>query len=83
MDKLRNIRISKKRAPGERHYAVIHRVFTASHVMVTGLCALPASLIAGIFWDRISIFMPFYFSLGLTFLSIILLTFVREEKIKK
>ena len=37
MDKLRNIRISKKRAPGERHYAVIHRVFTASHVMVTTL----------------------------------------------
>ena len=35
MDKLRNIRISKKRAPGERQYAVIRRVFNASHVMVT------------------------------------------------
>jgi MFS family permease len=47
--------------------------------MITGLCALPASLIAGILWERISIFMPFYFSLGLTFLSIIMLTFVREK----
>ena len=27
--------------------------------MVVGLCALPASLIAGILWDKISIFMPF------------------------
>jgi len=47
--------------------------------MITGLCALPASLIAGILWDKISIFMPFYFSLGLTFLSIIMLTFVRGK----
>jgi IS5 family transposase len=35
MDRLRNRRISKKRAPGERHYAVIKRVFNAGHVMVT------------------------------------------------
>jgi IS5 family transposase len=35
MDKLRNIRISKKRAPVERHYAVIKRVFKAGHVLVT------------------------------------------------
>ncbi|MGC9445442.1 MAG: IS5 family transposase [Candidatus Methanospirareceae archaeon] len=34
-DTLRNIRISKKRAPGERHYAVIKRVFNAGHVLVT------------------------------------------------
>jgi MFS family permease len=47
--------------------------------MITGLCALPASLIAGILWDKISIFMPFYFSLGLTFLSIMLLTFVKVK----
>jgi MFS family permease len=46
--------------------------------MVTGLCALPASLIAGLLWDRINIFMPFYFSLGLTILSIAMLTFVKE-----
>ena len=35
VDRLRNLRISKKRAPGERHYAVIKRVFNAGHVMVT------------------------------------------------
>jgi IS5 family transposase len=34
-DTLRNRRISKKRAPGERHYAVIKRVFNAGHVLVT------------------------------------------------
>jgi len=48
--------------------------------MVVGLCALPASFIAGVLWDKISIFMPLYFSLGLTVLSIILLMFVRESK---
>jgi len=48
--------------------------------MVVGLCALPASLIAGILWDKISIFMPFYFSLSLTALSIIMLIFVKENK---
>jgi len=35
MDSLRNKRISKKRSPVERHYAVIKRVFKAGHVMVT------------------------------------------------
>jgi IS5 family transposase len=35
LDKLRNRRISKKRAPAERHYAVIKRVFHAAHVLVT------------------------------------------------
>ena len=34
-DKLRNKRISKKRAPGERHYAVIKNVFKSSHTLVT------------------------------------------------
>jgi IS5 family transposase len=34
-DTLRNTRISKKRAPGERHYAVLKRVFHATHVLVT------------------------------------------------
>jgi MFS family permease len=48
--------------------------------MVIGLCNLPASLIAGILWDKISIFAPFYFSMGLTILSIVMLTFVNENK---
>jgi IS5 family transposase len=37
LDKLRNRRISRKRAPGERHYAVVKRVFNASHVLVTAV----------------------------------------------
>ena len=34
-DKLRNKRISRKRAPGERPFAVIRNVFKAGHTMVT------------------------------------------------
>ena len=34
-DKLRNRRINGKRAPGERPFAVIKRVFNAGHVLVT------------------------------------------------
>ena len=46
--------------------------------MVIGLCALPASFIAGLLWDKISILAPFYFSLGLTALSLVVLIFVKE-----
>ena len=35
MDKLRNKRIGSKRAPGERHYAVIKNVFGSGHTRVT------------------------------------------------
>lgn len=48
--------------------------------MIIGLSALPASLIAGILWDKISIATPFWFSLGLTILSSILLIFVKERE---
>ena len=34
-DKLRNRGINRKRAPGERPFAVIKRVFNAGHVLVT------------------------------------------------
>jgi MFS family permease len=47
--------------------------------MVIGLCALPASFIAGLLWDKISILAPFYFSLGLTALSLVVLIFVKEK----
>jgi MFS family permease len=47
--------------------------------MVVGLCALPASFLAGLLWDKISLFAPFYCSLGLTFLALILLFFVHEN----
>jgi len=48
--------------------------------MAVGLTALPSSFIAGILWDRISIYAPFYFSLSLTLVSIILLMFVKSNK---
>ena len=51
--------------------------------MIIGLCALPASLIAGILWDTVGITTPFYFSIGLTVVSAILLLLVKECKIKK
>lgn len=47
--------------------------------MITGLCALPASLIAGILWDKLGMFTPFYLSVILTLISIIMLLFVKEE----
>lgn len=48
--------------------------------LVTGLCALPASLIAGLLWDKVGKEAPFYLSLSLTFLSLILLALVKEKK---
>ena len=48
--------------------------------MVIGLSALPASLIAGLLWDKVSIVSPFYLSLTLTIISLIVLTFVKEAK---
>jgi len=50
-----------------------------SFQMVVGLCALPASLIAGILWDTISPSAPFYFSLSLTLVVSILLFFVKRD----
>ncbi|MDD5178152.1 MAG: MFS transporter [Candidatus Nanoarchaeia archaeon] len=48
--------------------------------MLIGLVALPASVIAGLLWDKISPTAPFYFSLGLTVLSVVILFFVKEKK---
>src|SRR3989338_695661 len=47
--------------------------------MVIGLCALPASFIAGLLWDKAGIVSPFYFSLALSALSMALLFFVKER----
>jgi len=47
--------------------------------MIIGLCALPASLIAGILWDSLNLFVPFFLSLGLTLVSMVLLVFVKEK----
>ncbi len=46
--------------------------------MAIGLCGLPASLAAGLLWDKIGMQAPFYFSLGLTVLAIGMLLFVKE-----
>jgi len=46
--------------------------------MVTGLCALPASLLAGLLWVNFGKSVPFYFSLSLTALAIILMLFIKE-----
>ena len=48
--------------------------------MIIGLCALPASVIAGWLWENWGILAPFYFSLGLTALSTFLLLFVKEAR---
>ena len=61
-------------APKERRASIL-----GAFQMVIGLSALPASLIAGILWDRIDMFVPFYFSLVLTILSAVLLLFIREK----
>ena len=48
--------------------------------MVIGLCAFPASLIAGFLWDKAGRRVPFYLSLGLTCAAALLLLFVKEKK---
>ncbi len=48
--------------------------------MMIGLCAFPASLIAGILWETQGIEAPFYLSLGLTVVSSLLLLFFVKEK---
>lgn len=47
--------------------------------MVSGLCALPASFIAGVLWEGLGTLAPFYFSLVLTMASGIMLLFVKEH----
>ena len=48
--------------------------------MVIGLCALPASLLAGFLWDKMGRQVPFYLSLGLTGIAALLLLFVKETR---
>lgn len=52
-----------------------------SFQLVVGLAALPASLAAGLLWDKVSLAAPFYFSAGLTIIAIIMLLFVREKRV--
>jgi MFS family permease len=48
--------------------------------LVTGLCALPSSLVAGFLWDEFGPSIPFILSLSLTVISVMMLLFVRESK---
>lgn len=45
--------------------------------MIIGLCALPASFMAGILWTTLGMSAPFYFSLALTVLAGVMLTLVK------
>jgi MFS family permease len=47
--------------------------------MIVGLCALPASVVAGLLWVNFGMSAPFYFSLGLTSLTVALMLFVKEQ----
>ena len=47
--------------------------------MVIGLCALPASVAAGLLWDLIGMQAPFILSLALTAVSAVMLFFVKER----
>jgi len=47
--------------------------------MAIGICALPASLIAGLLWDKINMQAPFYLSLLLSLMACVMLYFVREN----
>jgi len=48
--------------------------------LITGLCALPSSLVAGYLWDEFAPSIPFILSLSLTVISVVMLLFVRENK---
>ena len=48
-DRLRNMRINRKRAPGERPFAVIKRVFHAGHVLVTTVERVRVSMVFACF----------------------------------
>jgi MFS family permease len=52
--------------------------FLGTFQMVVGLCALPASFLAGLLWDRFGRAVPFLLSLALTAAAGILLVFVKE-----
>jgi len=47
--------------------------------LITGVCALPASLAAGILWSAFNPFVPFLLSIILASVSGILMFFVKEK----
>ncbi|HNS31616.1 MAG TPA: MFS transporter, partial [bacterium] len=51
-----------------------------SFQMVTGIAALPASLMAGGLWEKLGMRIPFYFSLVLKIAAIVMLFFVSPQR---
>jgi MFS family permease len=51
-----------------------------AYQMVVGLCALPASLIAGFLWDVVGAWAIFAFALAFTLVAVGMLQFVREAE---
>ncbi len=54
--------------------------FLGSFAMVMGFIALPASVIAGFLWQTIEFRAPFAFSILLSFVALLLISFVQEDK---
>jgi MFS family permease len=48
--------------------------------MVIGLCALPASVLAGVLWEKAGTSYPFYLSLLLTIIASALLLLINEPE---
>lgn len=57
--------------------------FLGAFQMIIGLCALPASVIAGILWAGMNKFVPFYLSFILAAAAIGLMVFLKEERQEK
>ena len=53
--------------------------YLGTYQMVIGLCALPASVIAGLLWDNVGVNMPFIVSIGLTGIAMGLLLFIKDS----
>jgi MFS family permease len=57
--------------------------FLGAFQLVVGLCALPASLIAGILWTGFSKEAPFYLSFAFALTAIVLIAFLKETHEEK
>jgi len=53
--------------------------FLGAFQMIVGICAFPASLIAGILWTSFDKYAPFYVSFALTLIAIVLMAFLKEQ----
>ncbi len=60
-------------APPDRRASTL-----GTYQLITGLCALPSSLLAGWLWQTVGMAAPFALSAALTSVAVLLLAFVRE-----